>query len=111
MGRRRYPNGLASHAIPESARIVAIVDVFDALTHDRVYRPALSEEEALAIMRHGAGTHFDPMLLSLFFSHFEEICRLAADNPDEASGSEFIGGLFPAAGVGTDASHLATPTR
>lgn len=105
-----YPNGLTGHAIPESARIVAIVDVFDALTHNRVYRPALSEEEALVIMRQGAGTHFDPMLLSLFFSHFEEICRLAAENPDEAPGSEFIGGLIPA-GVESDAAPYTPPTR
>lgn len=105
-----YPNGLAGHAIPESARIVAIVDVFDALTHNRVYRPALSEEEALVIMRQGAGSHFDPMLLSLFFSHFEEICRLAAENPDEAPGSEFIGGLIPTCGE-SGATHGTSPTR
>ncbi len=106
-----YPAGLAGHAIPESARIVAIVDVFDALTHDRVYRPALSEEETLAIMRQGVGTHFDPMLLSLFFSHFEEICRLAAENPDERGGSESIGRLVLPAGAAPEMTQPAVQTR
>ena len=41
-----YPTGLRGDAIPESARIVAIVDVFDALTHDRVYRPASSSRRS-----------------------------------------------------------------
>ena len=63
-----YPAGLVRHAIPESARIVSIVDVYDALTHDRVYRPALPQEEALQIMQQGAGTQFDPLLLAAFFS-------------------------------------------
>ncbi len=78
-----YPAGLSGHAIPESARIVAIVDVFDALTHDRVYRPAIPEEEALAIMQKGAGTQFDPLLLAIFFSQLDEISRIAGENQDE----------------------------
>jgi putative two-component system response regulator len=78
-----YPAGLSGHAIPESARIVSIVDVFDALTHDRVYRPAIPEEEALTIMRQGAGAQFDPLLLAIFFSHLGEIGRIAGENPDE----------------------------
>ena len=70
---RGYPNGLAGYAIPESARIMAIVDVYDALAHDRVYRPALPTEEVLATMQQGEGTHFDPLLLTLFFSHLDEL--------------------------------------
>jgi putative two-component system response regulator len=70
---RGYPNGLAGYAIPESARIMAIVDVYDALAHDRVYRPALPAEEVLATMQQGEGTHFDPLLLALFFSHLDEM--------------------------------------
>ena len=46
-----YPNGLRGEEIPEAARIVAIVDVFDALSHDRIYRAALSEEEVMRILR------------------------------------------------------------
>ncbi|MHC4401138.1 MAG: HD domain-containing phosphohydrolase [Planctomycetota bacterium] len=81
-----YPAGIAAHRIPESARIVAIVDVYDALTHRRVYRPALSEEEALSIMADGVGTHFDSALSTLFFSRLAEIQEIARQNPDEPSG-------------------------
>jgi CHASE1-domain containing sensor protein len=79
-----YPRGLAGKAIPECARIVAIVDVYDALTHDRVYRPALPESEVLTIMQQGAGTHFDPLLMTFFFLHFSEIRRIAQEHPDES---------------------------
>jgi putative two-component system response regulator len=80
-----YPAGLAGHAIPESARIVAIVDVYDAMTHDRVYRPAMPEEKALAIMQKGAGTQFDPLLLAVFFSQLAEINSIARENEDETA--------------------------
>ena len=83
-----YPAGLCGHAIPEAARIVAIVDVFDALTHDRVYRPAMPEEEALAIMRKGAGRQFDPLLLAVFFTQLAEISRIARGNGDETAETE-----------------------
>jgi putative two-component system response regulator len=77
-----YPDGLSGQDIPECARIVAIVDVYDALTHDRVYRPALAEDEVLEIMRAGAGTHFDPVLLGCFFLRLEEIRCIAAEHAD-----------------------------
>lgn len=86
-----YPNRLAAPDIPESARILAIVDVYDALTHDRVYRPAMAEEEALEIMRQGVGTHFDPCLSVLFFSHLEEISQVAEENPDDPAETHRIG--------------------
>jgi HD-GYP domain-containing protein (c-di-GMP phosphodiesterase class II) len=79
-----YPRGLAGTEIPESARIVAIVDVFDALTHDRVYRPAMSEEEALAILRAGSETQFDPALLATFFRRLPEMRALCQQNADPA---------------------------
>jgi len=78
-----YPGGLAGQEIPESARILAIVDVYDALTHDRVYRPAMSEDDVLMLMRKNAGSHFDPRLLSLFFEHLSEIRHIASAHPDE----------------------------
>jgi len=61
-----YLNGLSGTAIPQSARIVAVVDVYDALTHDRVYRPALPEEQALTIMREGRASQFDPEVFDAF---------------------------------------------
>ena len=51
-----------------SARLFAIADVWDALTSDRPYRAAWSEEEALAYIREQAGKHFDPKAVDLFFS-------------------------------------------
>ena len=60
---------------------MGIVDVFDVLTHDRVYRPAWPRTQALTIMQQGAGTHFDPLLLALFFTRLDEIHRLIETNP------------------------------
>ncbi len=61
-----YPGNMAGREIPEPARIVAILDVYDALVHDRVYRPALSEDEAIGIMTPERGTHFDPDVFDAF---------------------------------------------
>jgi putative two-component system response regulator len=77
-----YPQGLAGQAIPEAARIVSIVDVYDALTHNRVYGPAFAEDVALSMMRAGQGTQFDPGLLALFFANFEQMHSIAESNPD-----------------------------
>jgi putative two-component system response regulator len=79
-----YPTGRDGYAIPESARIVAIADVYDALTHDRVYRPAIPEQRALEMMREGAGTHFDPHLLAAFFLHLPEMSPVCENDPDES---------------------------
>ncbi|MBV8046781.1 MAG: response regulator [Paludibacterium sp.] len=62
-----YPHGARGEAIPASARIVAIADVFDALTMARPYKAAWTEQEAIAHMRAGRGAHFDPALLDAFF--------------------------------------------
>ena len=78
-----YPRGLSGTEIPEGARIVAIVDAYDALTHDRVYRPAMSEEEALTVMREGAEKQFDPVLLATFFRRLPDMRRLCRQNADQ----------------------------
>jgi putative two-component system response regulator len=83
---RGYPHGLAGTAIPESARILAIVDVYDALSHDRVYRAAFSEPEVLSMMLEGNGTQFDPHLLECFLSVLPEIRTLSDAHPDGAFG-------------------------
>ena len=62
-----YPNGLLGEAIPESARIVAVADVFDALTMVRPYKDAWPLDKVLAWMRQGWAQHFDPMMLQAFF--------------------------------------------
>lgn len=63
-----YPRQLAGPKIPLAARIVAVVDAFDAMTHDRPYRDALPEPWALAELDRCAGTHFDPDLVEAFLS-------------------------------------------
>lgn len=62
-----YPRGLKGEQIPVGARLFAVVDVWDALTSDRPYRAAWSEEEALKYIRAQSGTHFDPQGVDLFF--------------------------------------------
>lgn len=61
-----YPRGLKGEQIPLAARIFAVVDVWDALTSDRPYRPAWSKEEALAYLKEQQGKHFDPQAVKLF---------------------------------------------
>ncbi|MDY0975355.1 two-component system response regulator [Massilia sp. CFBP9012] len=61
-----YPNGLAGEDIPLVGRIVAIADVFDALTSVRPYKKAWTEEEAVIFLREQKGRHFDPLLVDLF---------------------------------------------
>jgi len=68
-----YPNGLRGENIPIEARIVAIADVFDALTSRRPYKEAWPEERALDHIREGAGAHFDPQLVPLFMEIVPEI--------------------------------------
>jgi putative nucleotidyltransferase with HDIG domain len=63
---RGYPHGIKGEDIPLGARIICIVDVFDALTSDRVYRKAYSVSEALEVMIGESGTSFDPVLLKCF---------------------------------------------
>lgn len=71
-----YPRGLRGEAIPESARIVAIVDVFDALTMQRPYKKAWSVEEAMAEIKKGSGSHFDPHLVNKFEKILPVICDI-----------------------------------
>ena len=61
-----YPNNLVGKEIPESARIVAVADVFDALTMDRPYKKAWSIDDALEFIRTNSGAHFDPMIVEAF---------------------------------------------
>jgi putative nucleotidyltransferase with HDIG domain len=61
-----YPVGMKAEAIPPEARMFALVDVFDALTSSRSYKPAYSVEDALATMARGRGSHFDPVMFDRF---------------------------------------------
>ena len=68
-----YPQGLKEEAIPESARIVAIADVFDALTMKRPYKKAWADDDAFDHLKRGSGQHFDPVLVDCFLSIKEEV--------------------------------------
>jgi len=73
-----YPLGLVGENIPEAARIVAIADVFDALSTKRPYKEPWSLEQTLDMMRQNAGSHFDPRLLEVFLQIMPEILRIKA---------------------------------
>ena len=62
-----YPDGISGEDIPLSARILSIVDVYDALVNSRIYKPALPHNEAVQIIMNGMGTQFDPGLLKAFY--------------------------------------------
>lgn len=71
-----YPHGLSGDEIPMEGRIVAVADVFDALLSDRVYRPALSESEAIEFMTTGRGSQFDPEIVDLLVGHLDDALAL-----------------------------------
>jgi putative two-component system response regulator len=66
-----YPHGLRGEEIPIGARIITIVDAFDAMTTDRPYRAALSEAETMRRLREARGTQFDPEMLDIFLKLVE----------------------------------------
>jgi putative two-component system response regulator len=71
-----YPNGLAGEQIPSVGRIVAIADVFDALTSERPYKKAWTVTEAFSYMNEQAGSHFDPYLMAIFLSISDKILEI-----------------------------------
>lgn len=71
-----YPRGLAGKAICLGARVFAVVDTFDAIQSDRVYRKAVSRAEAVAEIQRGAGTQFDPEIVNVFLTCWREMERL-----------------------------------
>lgn len=77
-----YPRGLAGAEIPLEGRIVAVADVFDAVTHERPYQRAFPLGEALDLMRSKRGNHFDPRVLDAFLASIEEIVREETSSGD-----------------------------
>ena len=82
-----YPRGLKAEKIPEPGRIAAVADVFDALTHDRVYRKAFSIPEALDKLRAGRDSQFDPDVIAAFEAELPEIEALRELYPDPPDGA------------------------
>jgi putative two-component system response regulator len=72
-----YPDGLEGEDIPLSARIMAVVDVYDALRTERPYKKGLGHRESSDIVISGAGTHFDPEVVSAFEAQAPEFARLS----------------------------------
>lgn len=83
-----YPQGLSGDAIPIGARIITIVDAYDAMMTDRPYRAALGEVESLRQLHGGRGSQFDPDLLDIFVGLVEKGLVVAEHMPPVGSGSE-----------------------
>ena len=90
-----YPDGLVGEAIPLSARLMALADVFDALISPRVYKPEMSLEQARDIIMQGRGQHFDPDVVDAFLTGFDGFSEIAGrhrdDNPQPSLGSLELG--------------------
>ena len=71
-----YPYHLSGEDIPLCARIMAVVDVFDALTSKRVYKDAFPVEKAFRILEESSGSHFDPKIVGTFLAHKEEVTQV-----------------------------------
>jgi putative two-component system response regulator len=71
-----YPRGLAGEEIPLCGRIVAVADVYDALTTKRVYKPAFTHQRARSIILEGRGSHFDPRVVDAFEAHEAEFIQV-----------------------------------
>ena len=79
-----YPDGLKGDAIPISARLMAIADVFDALISPRVYKPAFPLDEVRTIIAAGRAQHFDPDITDAFFAGLEELIAIAERYREDA---------------------------
>ncbi|HWW75413.1 MAG TPA: diguanylate cyclase, partial [Pyrinomonadaceae bacterium] len=110
---RGYPEGLKGEEIPLTARILAVVDCFDSVREERPYRRGMTREEACAMLRRGAGGHFDPRVVEVFLRHLprfeEEITAAGLDNRgltnEEWEHRDLLG--EEAAPAPSDAAHTA----
>jgi len=98
-----YPDGLAGTAIPIGARILAVVDCYDALMSDRPYRPRMQVEQALAILRERAGTMYDPSIVEGFL-------RLLPELPQPAVPTPQLPALVAASAAAAPGTETATAT-
>lgn len=98
-----YCAGLRGEEIPLAARIVALVDVYDALTSRRVYKPAYEPEFAKELITRGTGTQFDPVIVEAFLRRFEDLQRFEGATVASRRFQEFGGGPATAAPVGLPA--------
>lgn len=80
-----YPHKLSGESIPLAARIVAVADVFDALTSARVYKPALEPQVARLMIEEESGRHFDPPIVEAFHACYEKFLEIGIRHRDEAN--------------------------
>jgi len=83
-----YPRGLSGTEIPIPGRIMALVDVYDAVRTRQLYRPPMSKEEAVALITKGSGTHFDPAVVKAFVKAsliFHRLSEMGRGGPDEGA--------------------------
>jgi len=97
-----YPNGLAGEQIPLPARIIAVADVYDALSVRRVYKEPFRHEKCVRIIREGAGTQFDPSIVEVFLEIEDDFRKCAEEMSDAYAADE----LSP-----TSAVHVMTPEQ
>lgn len=83
-----YPEGLQGEQIPIPARLMAIADVYDALTSKRVYKEALTHEQAVEIMKSEGKSHFDPVMMEIFLGAQERFLHIAREFADGVDGSQ-----------------------
>jgi diguanylate cyclase (GGDEF)-like protein/putative nucleotidyltransferase with HDIG domain len=104
---RGYPDGLKGDAIPITARILTLVDNYDALRSDRPYKTGMTREEALAFIKQNAGTFFDPQLVEIFLSMVDQLEQEAINfkppptNKRSKADSAAMANATPAAGFDT----------
>jgi len=91
-----YPRALKGDAIPVSGRLMALADVYDALISKRVYKPPMPHEKAVAIIREGRGTHFDPDVVDAFLALEETFRNIALTFADCDEEREALGGVAAA---------------
>ena len=82
-----YPKGLIGKDIPLEGRLMAIIDVYDALTSERVYKEAFSHDYSLIVMKNESGKHFDPSLIEAFLEIEESIHEIAIKYQSKKAGS------------------------
>jgi len=108
-----YPKGLKGEAIPLVARIISVVDFYDATRCDRPYRKGMKREDSLALLRSMAGNAFDPRVVDKFIEHVEEFDELIAAEDiqeqveSEADGHDYLTKTKPDAGLASNL--LGTP--
>lgn len=78
-----YPHGLKGDDIPLYGRIIAVADVFDALTSARPYKPAWEIDKAVALLKEGSGSHFDPKCVDAFFKDWDAVLRIYSQYSDK----------------------------